>query len=146
MKYSNQIDINLPLNRVIELFDSSDNLSKWQPSLLRFEHLSGEPGQVGAKSKMVYKRGKGQMEMIETITLNELPHRMNGTYEMKGTLNLMSNKFEAVDANTTRWISDTEFRFSSFPMKMMGWLMPGAFKKQSQKFMDQFKAFAEGEG
>ncbi len=143
MKYSNQIEINLPLERVIELFDNGENLAKWQPGLLSFEHLSGEPGQPGSKSKLRYKMGKRELEMIETITLNELPHRMNGTYEANGTLNIMSNRFEAVDNNTTRWVSDNEFQFSNFPMKIMGWLMPGSFKKQSYKYMEHFKAFAE---
>lgn len=31
-------------------------------------------------------------------------------------------------------------------MKLFGWLMPGAFKKQSQKYLDMFKEFAEKEG
>ena len=54
MKYSNEVIINLPIKEVIELFDSEENLFKWQPELLSFEHLSGEKGEVGAKSKMNY--------------------------------------------------------------------------------------------
>ena len=57
MKYSTEIEINLPLKKVIELFDNSENLKKWMPDLVSFEHLSGEPGQVGAKSKMRYQMG-----------------------------------------------------------------------------------------
>ncbi|MEO2058942.1 MAG: SRPBCC family protein, partial [Mesonia sp.] len=40
-------------------------------------------------------------------------------------------------------ISESEFQFSSFAMKVMGFLMPGAFKKQSLKYMKDFKAFVE---
>ena len=36
MKYQNEIEINLPLNRVIELFDNPDNLKRWQPGLESF--------------------------------------------------------------------------------------------------------------
>ena len=57
MKYSNEIIINLPVSRVVELFDSIENLYKWQPELVSFEHLSGEPGMAGAKSKLLYKFG-----------------------------------------------------------------------------------------
>ena len=57
MKYSNEVIINLPLNRVMELFDSEENLFKWQPELISFEHFSGEKGEVGAKSKLKYKNG-----------------------------------------------------------------------------------------
>ncbi|MFQ5507583.1 MAG: SRPBCC family protein [Planctomycetota bacterium] len=51
--YTVEVDIDLPRERVIELFDNADNLYKWQPGLQSFEHLSGEPGQPGASSRMV---------------------------------------------------------------------------------------------
>jgi hypothetical protein len=31
-------------------------------------------------------------------------------------------------------------------MRAMGFLMPSAFRKQSRKFMEDFKTFAESEG
>ena len=145
MKYSTEIEIDLPVERVIELFDNSDNLSKWQPELISFEHLSGEPGQVGAKSKLKYQMGKREIEMIETITVRNLPEEFSGTYEAKGIFNVVKNKFVQLAENKTKYISDQEFQFSGM-MKLMGALMPGAFKKQSQKYLKQFKEFAEHEG
>ena len=53
MKYTREVVIDLPRDRVIELFDDADNLPKWQEGLQRFEHVSGEPGQPGAKSRLV---------------------------------------------------------------------------------------------
>ena len=50
MKYSNELVINLPLEKVITLFDSEENLFKWQPELLSLEHLSGEKGKKGPKT------------------------------------------------------------------------------------------------
>ncbi len=64
MKYTVQIDIDLPREHVIELFEDPDNLVKWQKGLLSFEHLIGEPGQLGAKARLVFKFGNGKMEMI----------------------------------------------------------------------------------
>ena len=55
MKYTVEIEIDLPRERVIELFDSTENCFKWQKGLLSFDHLSGEPGQPGAKSKLVLR-------------------------------------------------------------------------------------------
>ena len=68
MKYTLSTTINLPRSKVIELFDNPDNMSKWQPELQSFEHISGEPGEPGAKSRLKYKMGKREVEMIETIT------------------------------------------------------------------------------
>jgi len=144
MKYTITTTIDLPRNKVIELFDNPDNLPKWQPELQSFDHISGEPGKPGAKSKLKYKMGKREVEMIETITVRNLPEEFSGTYEAKGVLNIQKNYFKEVGENQTEWISETEFKLSGF-MKVMGWFMPGAFKKQSQKYLDQFKAFAESE-
>ncbi len=146
MKYSHSIIIELPRNRVIELFDNPDNLAKWQPGLLKFEHLSGEPGQPGAKSRILYQMGKRKTEMIETVVLRELPDKFHGTYEANGVFNIQENYFKEVDESSTQWTSVSEFKFKSFAMKLIGWLMPGAFKKQSYKFMVYFKEFAEAEG
>ncbi len=142
MKYSNEIEIDLPVNQVIALFDDPENMKHWQPGLESFEHLSGEPGMPGAKSRLKYNMGNRKVEMIETIVKRNLPEEFSGTYEAKGVHNAISNKFIPVSANKTKWVTETEFKFSGF-MKLMGWLMPGAFKKQSQKFLEQFKAFAE---
>ena len=69
MKYSNEIVIDLPREKVIELFDNVENLEKWQPGFLGFEHISGESGKEGSKSKMMYQMGKRKVEMIETACL-----------------------------------------------------------------------------
>lgn len=142
MKYANEVVINLPLKKVIELFDSEENLFKWQPELISFEHLSGEKGEVGAKSKLRYTMGKREIEMIETITVKNLPKEFSATYEAKDVWNEMKNYFEEIDENSTRWQADSHFEFSGF-MKLIGFFLPGSFKKQSQKSLDLFKAFAE---
>lgn len=146
MKYTITITINLPRTRVIELFDNEENLKEWQPGLVKTEHISGEPGKEGAQMRMWFKMGKREVEMLETIKLNQLPERIDTTYDANGVYNLQENYFIKLDDNTTQWKSVCEFKFSSFAMKVMGWLMPGAFKKQSRKFMDLFKEFAEREG
>lgn len=142
MKYRLEIDIDLPRDKVIELFDNVDNLKHWQPELVSFSHLSGTPGQVGAKSRLLYNMGGREMEMIETILVRNLPDTFSGTYEIKGIWNQIDNRFVAVSDSKTHWQFDSEFRGGGM-MKIMIWLMPGMFKKQSFKYMQQFKAFAE---
>ena len=143
MKYTLEIELQLPRKQVIALFDSTDNLYKWQPELRSFEHLSGTPGQVGATSKMIYQMGKREVVMIETIIKRELPDRFEGTYAAKGVFNIVKNQF--IDKGpTTLWKVEQEFQFSGF-MKIMAFFMKGAFKKQSQLFLTRFKDFAEAQ-
>ena len=143
MKYTVSIDINLPRERMIELFDNTENMFKWQDCLVSFDHVSGDPGQVGAESRMVQTMGKKQITMIETITERNFPESFACTYEADGVWNLVENYFHD-RCETTHWVMDTEFRCTGM-MKVMCWLMPFMFKKESLKFMRQFKEFAEAQ-
>ena len=143
MKYSLQIEIKLPRERVIELLDNPDNMKHWQPGLISYELISGDAGQPGAKMRLNYKMGRREVEMIETLTVRNLPEELSGTYEAKGVWNLVKNTFEETPQGTTIWKTENEFKMKGF-MKIMGALMPGAFKKQSYKYLKLFKEFAEG--
>ena len=143
MHYAVEIEIDLPRDRVIELFDNPDNMSKWQQGLQSFEPLSGEPGQPGARSRLLYVMGNREIELIETITLRDLPARFDGTYETKGVYNEVKNRFIELGPDRTRWESENEFRLTTWMMKLMGLFIGGAFRQQSLKYMQDFKAFAE---
>ena len=141
--YTVAVEIDLPRTKVLELFDSSENLFKWQNGLQSFKHLSGEPGQVGAKSELVYFNDGKKIELVETITLRDFPDRFDGHYQWGGGSNHLENRFIELDENRTRWESTCSYEFSSLFLKLMGMVMPGAFKKQNQKFLDNFKDFCE---
>ena len=144
MKYTLEIEIDKPVDEVIELFDNPDNMGKWMDGLLSFEPLSGTPGQPGAKSRLKFKMGKREIEMIETITTRNLPDEFSGTYEAKGVFNILKVTFVKVSDTKTKYITEEEFQFKGF-MKLMAFFMPGAFKKQSFKYMTAFKNFAESQ-
>lgn len=145
MKYTLEIEIDHTRERVIELFDNVDNLHRWQEGLLSFETIEGTPGQVGAKARMKFKMGKRELELIETITERALPERFSGTYEAPGMWNLVENEFHELPNGRTRWVANNTFKANKLLFKIMLKLMPGAFKKQSFKYMEDFKRFAESE-
>lgn len=142
MKYSVEITINAPIAEVIKRFENPELMKEWMPGLVKFEHLSGEVGKVGSKSKLTYQMGKRKVEMIETITEIDLPRCFNGTYEANGVYNEAGNSFEAIDENTTKHTSQQYFEMKG-SMKVIGWLFPKAFKKQSYKYLEDFKNFVE---
>lgn len=143
MKYQVEVTIDRPRAEVIKLFDNSDNLFQWMEGLQLFEHLSGTPGEVGAKSKLIFKMRNREITMIETITSKNLPDEFSGTYEAPGAFNIVNNYFESLNDQQTRYIAHQEFKFDSLGMKMMSAIFPGMFKKQSLKHMNHFKEFAE---
>jgi hypothetical protein len=142
MKYQVEVGLDLPRKRVIDLFDSFENLKKWQPGLKSVEHMNGEVGHPGAKSKLFYDMNGRKIEMIETIIERDLPDVFSGTYDAKGVHNIVENRFIEDGADKTRWVIDTEFQFSGL-MKLMGFFMKGAFPKQTLDNMNNFKTFAE---
>lgn len=143
MKYTIEIIINEPREKVIEKLDNAENLKHWQEGLVDYEQISGNPGAEGSKMKLIYKMGKRDMVLTETILQNKLPEKLLATYETKGVYNIQESYFKEIDDKTTKWISKNEFQFSSFGMKLMGWIMPGAFKKQTKKYLTHFKNFVE---
>lgn len=146
MKYTCEIEINQPVEKVIALFDNPDNMPKWMEGLQSFEHISGTPGQPGAKSKLKFKMGRREMEMTETITARNLPEDFSGYYEMDGVINNIKNSFTALSENKTLYKTENEFEIKkNFVMKMFSILMPGMFKKQSMKYLQSFKRFAESQ-
>jgi hypothetical protein len=142
MRYTVEIELNIDRPKVISLFNNPENIPKWQPDLISFQHLSGDHGMPGSRSKLIYKMGKRKIEMIETITKNDLPNELAGTYEAKGVFNIISNRFLESSENNTKWVSENEFQFKGF-MKLMGFFMKNAFPKQTLTFMKQFKEYAE---
>jgi hypothetical protein len=144
MRYQLELDIDLPRARVIELFLDSDNLTKWQPDLVSFEHVSGEPREVGAKNRQIHKMGKREVEMIETITARNFPEEFSATYEAHKVWNLIENRFIENGPEKTHWILDTEFKCGGM-VRIMALLMPGMFKKNTFTFMNRFKDFAENQ-
>lgn len=143
MKYTIEIDVNVPRDVFIEKMDKPENMKHWQKGLTEYKFLSGTPGEEGSKMEFHYKMGKRDMILVETIMKSNFPHEFHATYDAKGVHNIQKNYFKDIDDHRTKWISEAEFQFSGFMMKVMGFLMPGAFKKQSRKYMQDFKAFAE---
>ena len=146
MRYQLELDIDLPRERVIELFLDPESLPKWQPDLVSFEPLGGkEPREVGAKSRQVHRMGRREVEIIETITVHDYPDAFSATYEADGVWNLVENRFVDVGGQKTHWILDTQFKCSGL-IRLMAFFMPGMFKKQTRTFMNRFKEYAEKSG
>ncbi len=144
MKYTSEIIIKAPVEKVVQLFVDPDKMKFWQPELISIEHISGEPGKPGSKNLLYFKKGRRKAALIETIHVNKLPEAFIATYETKGVFNRMRAEFSPVRNNTkTRIKTYNEFQLSGH-LKLMAWLMPNTFKKQSQKSLVLLKQYIEG--
>lgn len=144
MKYQLEVNIQKPIDEVVKLFITQENLFKWMPGLKKLELIAGEKGNPGSKTKLFFDMNGKEIEMIETLHISNLPEEFTATFEAKGVVNKQTTRFKKIDENNTLYESDNEFYFSGF-MKIMN-LMSSAFKKQSRKYLEAFKKFAENEG
>ena len=153
MKYTVSIEIALPRDEVAQLLADPAHMPKWLRGLVLHEPLSGVHGQVGTKSRVVLQMGQQKIEATETITrrepadLNAIPKESVVIFEREivsdGVWNAARERLTEAGPEKTLWVSENEFRFSSMLMRLVGLLMPGAFRKQSLQHMQDFKAFAE---
>ncbi|MBK8033979.1 MAG: SRPBCC family protein [Chloroflexi bacterium] len=153
MKYTVSIEIALPLERVAQLLADPAHIPKWLRGVVLHEPLSGVHGQVGTKSRVVMEMGQQKFEATETITrrepvdLGSIPKGSTVRFEREivteGMWNVARERLTEVGPDTTLWVSENEYRFSGLLMRLVGLLMPGTFRKQSQQHMQDFKAFAE---
>lgn len=60
MKYINKTIIHQPLGKTIELMDNAENMKKWMPNLLRYEVVSGKPGEEGTKMICISNAAKAK--------------------------------------------------------------------------------------
>ena len=140
MKFTSVININKPIKEVTEAFLDPECMRQSHEGFIGKELISGNPNEVGAKYKLIYKK----FEMTETITINDLPHSFSGLYEHSHMTNTMNSTFEAISDKETKFSSEIEYiKFNGFAIKVMAKLFPGMFKKQVNKWLKRFKVYVE---
>jgi hypothetical protein len=153
MKYTNTIEIHQPRARVAQLLADPAWLPNWLRGMVLHEPIHGTHGQLGTQSRVVMRSGRQEFEITETITrrepvdLREIPHSAVVDFEREavgaGMWSRVRDRLSELDAETTLWVSDSEYRFDGLLMRTMGRVLPGTFRKQSQQHMEDFRAFAE---
>lgn len=144
MKYKGSIIIDQPRATVVELFANPDYNKDYQDGFLRKELVSGQPGQDGAVSNMYYKFGKRDMKLVETITKNRLPESFEAFYHHPHMDNTMKCTFASMGDNKTCYEYEFVYtRVSGIIPRLLVMLFPGMFRKQGEKWVRQFKEFAE---
>jgi hypothetical protein len=142
MRYTLSNTINKPLDEVVAKFTNPEGVKEWMEGLQRTEHISGTPGKVGAKMDFYFLHKGKEMKISETILEENLPNQIKFGYTSSMGYNEVEMQFESLSANEVKQTNNSYFELKGF-MKIMGFLMKGMFKKQTLKYLDAFKAYAE---
>jgi len=143
MKFKLELPINKLRAEVWNAFDNPENMKIWQASLIKFERLSGTAGQPGAVSKLTYKQNEREFSLIEKVTGRDEPNRLDGSYENEFAHNTISNAFIDQGMDQTLWVVETEYKFKTLLMKILGPAMKKNFVKRTELDMERFKEMVE---
>lgn len=142
MNYTLSNTIDKPLEEVIAKLKEPEGVKHWMEGLQKIEHLSGTPGEVGAKSDFYFLYKKKEMKVSETILEQNLPNQIKYSYQSPMGTNIVELLFESLSDNRVKQTSNTSMEVKGF-MKLMAPLFKGMFKKQSLTYMTAFKDYVE---
>jgi len=145
MKFTLQLPIEKSRTEVWKAFDNPENMKNWQPSLISFETISGAQGQPGAVSKLTYKEKEREFALMERVTYREEPHRLDGVYENTFADNTVRNTFVEQGKEQTLWTVETEFKFKTLLMRLLGTIMKKNFVIRTRRDMQRFKELVENQ-
>jgi hypothetical protein len=143
MKYTLEITIDLPREKVVELFMNPANLKYWQKGFISMETYKGEPGKEGSRSKIKHKEINGVTEVTETIVKLNLPQEIHMTQTTDHVSTSAYHFFKEIDGKTI-WIFESVLKFSG-AMKIMAFMVGSEpYQNKTKELMEDFKAFANG--
>ena len=146
MKFNCRVDIDLPREKVVALFQDNEKRKIWDKSFISIESVTGPPGENGSTSLIMFKAGIKAQELRETIIENGLPDFFSAKYEHKHMDNTMVNHFRSLSDHQTRYEAEVEYlEFRGFMAKMLAFMFSGVFTRQVQRHLQAFKEYAEKE-
>jgi hypothetical protein len=92
---------------------------------------------------LTYKQQEREFSLIEKVTGREEPNRLDGAYENEFADNTISNQFIAQENDQTLWVVETEYKFKTLVMKILGPAMKKNLVKRTQRDMEWFKELVE---
>lgn len=145
MKYSIELIINRPRSEVWQAFRDPEKAKQWQPSLKEIELLSGTPSEAGAESKLTLTENEREFSLVERILSSQEPEKLEQLYENEFSVNTVKNTFLKQGQNQTLWIAETEYKFKTLLMKIMGPVYKKNLVARTQRDMERFKEMIEKE-
>ncbi len=126
------VTINKPVAEVWAYVNDPDNMTKWLDGLEKYEHVSGEFGQPGAKGLMHYDDNGRKYVMEEEIVAVKENEYIQLKLTSKPLDMIIENHFKAKDKKSTKYVASAEFTRVSLVMKIMMSIFMPAKKSQAQ--------------
>jgi uncharacterized membrane protein len=138
------IDVNLPVDKVFDLFLDKEKFPAWKVGFVKYELLSGTPGAEGCVTKLIYKK----YTMIETVLQINKPHQYTTQYDHMQNNQVMLvhkavNKFIPIGGGTRIEVESEVVKTNNFFTAIIMKLFAKAGEKQFHDQLKLFKTLAE---
>jgi uncharacterized protein YndB with AHSA1/START domain len=130
------IEIQAPPERVFHWLNDSKRAMRWLPNLVEGEDLVRTATGVGTTFRHVYEERGRRMPMQGKVTAYESNRRLRS--ELSGDLFdlTVDYRLESV-GNCTRLTQESQTRFKSMPMRILGAVLMPLMKKASVRALDE---------
>lgn len=138
------IIIEKPVAQTVSLYLDPKFFGQWQKSFQSYEPLLGERYSQSSTARLVYLNGERRIELTETILSNNLPNKLDVFYDHEHMSNKLLTRFEPLPGNRTQIMYEPyDIHFKRLLPKILSPFIKGKFRKEAQKWLDNFKSFAE---
>ena len=147
MKFTCEVNISGSKEAIAQAFRDTSNFSEWQSGFISHHLISGMPEEIGTKSRIHLEQDGRSIILVETILENDLPDQFMALYEHEHMVNTMTARFDQVEEGLVHCHWQVEYtKFIGWMPKLMALIMPGMFRKQTKKWLDDFKRYVERVG
>lgn len=137
MRFTKEIVLNQPIERVRVLTSDPAHLHEWQPDLVSITQHSETPGAAGSTATLAYRRFQLE-ETVLTATADERISR----YETRGMVHTITNRYRAIDDQRTLLVCDNEIELTGL-LKLGRRILERSLREQSERNLDNFRAFID---
>ncbi|WP_158102581.1 SRPBCC family protein [Lentzea kentuckyensis] len=137
MRFTKEVVLEQPIDRVRVLTSDPAHLHEWQPDLVGITQHSDTPGAPGSTATLTYRK----FELEETVLTANADERTS-RYETRGMVHTITNRYTAIDDQRTKLVSDNEFQLSG-PLKLVRRVLEKSLRDQAERNIDSFKAFID---
>ncbi len=143
LNYQNTVSINKPHPEVWKKMMQSENMDKWLKGFKSIETLSGEPGTVGSKYKIVVEEDGHRFEAIETV--KEVVENKKFAFVLDGEVLTNDVVVTLTDKGlTTDYTQAETVEGKGIFMRALFFWMQSEFSNRSKESLESFKKYAEG--
>ncbi|GAA3674125.1 polyketide cyclase/dehydrase/lipid transport protein [Lentzea atacamensis] len=137
MRFTSEIVLNKPIERVRVLTSDPAHVHQWQPDLLSITQHSETPGAAGSTATLTYRKFTLE-ETVLAATADERTSR----YETRGMVHTITNRYTRIDDQRTKLVSDNEFQLSGL-LKLGRRVLEKSLREQAERNLGNFKAFID---